>query len=60
MTNSTQLRLNLPLVEPARELCIDNDLGAAHIEYVRGKTPEKALPDATARLVNLQPGEPDA
>ena len=60
MTNTTQLRLNLPLVEPARQLCIDNDTGAAHIDNVRGKTSEKALPDAAARLVNFQPGEPDA
>ena len=60
MANSTQLRLNLPLVGPARELCIHNDAGAAHIANVRGKTSEKALPDAAARLVNFQPGEPDA
>ena len=60
MTNTAQLRLNMSLVGPTRELCIHNDAGAAHIEYVRGKTSEKALPDAAARLVNFHPGEPDA
>ena len=60
MTNTTQLRLNLPLVGPTRALCVHKDPGTAHTQYVRGKTSEKALPDAAARLVNFQPGEPDA